>query len=96
MSAITVVAQLIARPEHREALQTELLNLVVATRQEAGCLEYRLHQDLDDPNRYLFFETWQDRPSLERHLASAHFMRYAAATAHCITDKTVRILQSIA
>lgn len=96
MPAVTVAAQINARPEHLAFVKSELLKLVVPTRQEAGCIEYRLHQDLDDPALFLFFETWEDRASLEQHLASGHFKRYAEAVTPCIVDKTVRIMTSIA
>ena len=93
---VTVVAQITAKAEYRDFVQSELIKLVAPTRQETGCIEYRLHQDLDDPALFLFFETWEDRTSLERHLASEHFKQYAAAVTPCIDAKTVRIMTSIA
>lgn len=93
---VTVVAQITAKAEYRDFIQSELIKLVAPTRQEKGCIEYRLHQDLDDPVLFLFFETWEDRISLERHLASEHFKQYVVAVTPYIDDKTVRIMTSIA
>lgn len=95
MSAVTVVAQIIAREKHRESVKTELLNMIAPTRQEKGCIEYRLHQDINNPDLFLFFETWESMESLEQHLNSPHFVRYAATVTDWIAEKTVHKMVSI-
>lgn len=52
-----------ADPETRE----RLAQLVLAVRQEPGCLEYAAHLDADDPARIVFYERWQSREALETH-----------------------------
>jgi quinol monooxygenase YgiN len=49
MSVVTVAAKLVVREDAVETVKAELLKLIEPTRQEAGCIEYRLHQDNDDP-----------------------------------------------
>ena len=93
--SITIVAQIVAKQEHREAVKTELLNMIPPTRQETGCIEYRLHQDSVNPDLFLFFETWQDTESLQNHLNSPHYTRYVATVADWIADKTVYRMTSI-
>lgn len=95
MSAVTVVAQVVAREEYLEPLKAELMGMLAPTRQEEGCIEYRLHQDQDNPNLFLFFETWQDMECLQKHMNSPHFTRYAATVADWIADKTVYKMTSI-
>ncbi len=92
---VTIVAQIMAKAEHREAVKAELLNMILPTRQEAGCIEYRLHQDCDNQDLFLFFETWQDGESLQRHLQSPHYARYVAAVSDWIANKTVFRMNSI-
>ena len=92
---VTIVAQIMAKAEHREAVKAELLNMILPTRQEAGCIEYRLHQDYDNPDLFLFFETWQDMESLQSHLQSPRFTRYVAAVSDWIANKTVFRMNSI-
>lgn len=92
---VTIVAQVMAKAEHREAVKAELLKMIPPTRQEAGCIEYRLHQDCDNPDLFLFFETWQDMESLQSHLQSPHFTRYAATVSDWIANKTVFRMTSI-
>jgi quinol monooxygenase YgiN len=89
MAKITVVATLTARTDAVETVKAELCRLIPPTRAEAGCLEYRLHQDLDEPARFTFYENWEDMACLERHMNSEHFQRYVAAVGHLLTDKVV-------
>jgi quinol monooxygenase YgiN len=43
MSTVTVVAKIVANEEAIESVKTELLKMILPTRREPGCLEYRLH-----------------------------------------------------
>lgn len=96
MSVVTVVAKLVAREDAVETVKAELLKLVEPTRQEKGCLEYRLHQDNDDPRVFIFYENWKSMASLERHIASSHFQDYVAAVDGMIDEKSVGKMTCIA
>ena len=58
MSKLTIVANIKARPDQVALVRTELEKLIPITRAEAGCLQYDLHQDHDNPVHVLFFERW--------------------------------------
>ena len=51
---LTIVAHIHAVPGKEELVQSELEKLVPITRKEAGCLQYDLHRDNDDPTHFLF------------------------------------------
>ena len=89
MSTVTVVAKIVAKEEAIESVKTELLKMILPTRQEPGCLEYRLHQDNQAPAVFLFYENWESMSCLEQHLNSPHYKNYAAAVQNLITDKVV-------
>jgi quinol monooxygenase YgiN len=72
-----------------------LLRLVAPTRQEEGCIEYRLHQDNGNPALFLFYENWVDAACLEKHLNTARFKAYLAAAEDLVEQKTVRTLTSL-
>jgi quinol monooxygenase YgiN len=72
MKTITVVATFQARPGREADLKKALLSLVAPTRQEAGCLNYDLHQSPEDAGRFLFHENWSSRAQLDAHLQSPH------------------------
>lgn len=57
--------------------------LVTASRSEAGCISYRLCEDSEAENDFVFLEEWEDSDALERHFATPHideFMRTVPAT----------------
>ena len=66
--SLTVVAQIKAKPGNEDQVRQELLSLVAPSRRDAGCLNYDLHQALDNPALFLFHENWADEAHLERHL----------------------------
>lgn len=95
MSTVTVVAQLTARKDAIESVKTELLKLIEPTQAEEGCIEYRLHQDNDNPSQFTFYENWVNMTYLERHMNSEHFKRYIAAVGDSVTHKAVQKLTEI-
>jgi quinol monooxygenase YgiN len=96
MSRITVVAKVVAKPDAIEPVKAELLKLIEPTRQEPGCIEYRLHQDTSDPAVFIFYETWEDLSCLELHTKTGHYTRYVAAVASLIAEKAVHKMTAIA
>jgi hypothetical protein len=46
---LTIFAEAYAKPGKEEALRKVLLGLVAPTKKEAGCVQYDLHVDNDDP-----------------------------------------------
>ncbi len=96
MSIVTVVAKLIVNEADVDVVKTELLKMIEPTRMEEGCIEYRLHQDNDDQNVFVFFEIWENLACLERHMATPHFSSYIAAVEGMIAEKTVHKMTRIA
>ncbi len=61
-----------------EALKSALLGLVEPTRAEAGCIQYDLHQDHQDPAAFLFYEIWKDRAVWLVHMETPHLQGFRA------------------
>jgi quinol monooxygenase YgiN len=95
MSTVTVVAKITAKSDTIEAVKAELIKMLAPTRQEEGCIEYRLHQDNDNPAVFVFYENWKNLTCLEQHMNSPHFRAYVAAVGDLITDKTVHKLTEV-
>lgn len=49
--------------------------LVQATLKEAGCIKYELFEDEKDSKILTMIEEWDAKASLEKHMASEHFLR---------------------
>ncbi len=96
MTALTVVARVVAKQGCAESLKGELLKLIAPTRKENGCLEYTLHQDNDDPAVFMFYETWESQACLEAHMQTEHFRSYVAAVDAVLAEKSVFKMTRIA
>jgi quinol monooxygenase YgiN len=75
---ISVVARIQAKPGCEERVRQELLKLLTPTRSEIGCINYDMHQAIDDPATFLFYENWTSEEDLERHLAVPHLKAWFA------------------
>jgi quinol monooxygenase YgiN len=71
MKTLTVVATFEAKPGKEAELRAALTGLLAPTRQEAGCLNYDLHQAIEHPAKFLFHENWTSKAHLDAHLQSA-------------------------
>ena len=95
MSTVTVVAKVTAKSDAIEAVKIALIKMLAPTRQEEGCIEYRLHQDNDNPAVFVFYENWKSPACLERHMNSQHFQAYVAAVVDLIAEKIVHKMTEI-
>lgn len=95
MSRVTVVARLLAKREAADTVKTELLKLLAPTRNEEGCVEYRLHQDNDDPALFYFYETWENEAFLGKHKETAHYRNSFSAIEGMIRERSVNKLTMI-
>jgi quinol monooxygenase YgiN len=66
--SLIVVAQMKAKPGKEAEVRKELLSLLEPSRKDEGCLSYNLHQAVENPALFLFYENWASKAHLERHL----------------------------
>jgi len=69
---LRVIATFRAKVGLEEIVQNELSSLLSPTRQEAGCIQYDLHQAMDDPKVFVFYEIWKSKQALDDHLAKPY------------------------
>lgn len=79
MTRLTIVASITAKPDSIELIRTELQKLVPLSRHEAGCINYDLHQNNQNPAHFLVFENWESRELWQAHMNSTHFAQFATA-----------------
>jgi quinol monooxygenase YgiN len=73
---LTVVARIKAKPGMEERVKEELLALVAPTRREPGCINYDLHQALDDSSQFIFYENWRSKDDLDKHLQMSYLQAF--------------------
>lgn len=80
MPRLTIVATILAKSNHIEIVKAELEKLVPITQAEAGCIQYDLHQDNENPAHFMFYENWESRELWQTHMNAPHLAAYAKAT----------------
>jgi quinol monooxygenase YgiN len=66
---ITIFFHMTVKAERDHEWRELLTQLTQSTRAEDdGCLNYVFHRQLDNPQRYVLFEQWQDQDALTNHL----------------------------
>ena len=86
MKNLTVVATCKAKPGKEAVLRQELLALIATTRKEPGCLNYDLHQDVDNPGQFMFHENWTSKQHLDDHLAQLHLKAFFAKVPELVAE----------
>lgn len=89
MSRLTIVANIKANPDQIDLVKAELLKLIEITRAEAGCINYDLHQDNENPAHFLFYENWESRELWQTHMNAPHLATYMKATEGAVADFTL-------
>lgn len=95
MSKLTVVAKIVAKSDSVDAVKTELFKLIVPTRKEDGCDEYKLHQDNENPAVFIFYETWESMGHLQKHINTDHYKAYVQAVGDLIAEKIVHKMTQV-
>ena len=75
-----VVVSLKVKPEMREKfLAAALDDCTCSRRDEPGCLRFDVLQDNTDPNKFFFYEVYEDEKAVEAHRAAPHYATWRAA-----------------
>lgn len=93
---LTIVARIEAKPDQAEFVKSELLKVIPPTRAEAGCLQYDLHQDNDNPAVFLFYENWENRDLWQDHMSSAHLKAYKEAAGEALVSVVINEMTQVA
>lgn len=96
MPKLTIVANIMAKPDKIDLVKAELEKLVPITRSEKGCLQYDLHQDNENPGHFMFYENWESRDLWQTHMNAPHLQNYMTATEGAVEDFTLYEMSHIA
>ncbi|MBF0638689.1 MULTISPECIES: putative quinol monooxygenase [Pseudomonas] len=67
------------RPERADAFEAFFLGHVAASRAEAGCIEYHMLRDRQDPSLFIFYEVWASQEALDSHSSLPHMQQFLDA-----------------
>jgi quinol monooxygenase YgiN len=83
---LTVFARIQAKPGMEERTRRELIKLLAPTRGEEGCINFDMHQSIEDPALFLFHENWTGEERLEQHLRSPHIQAWFVQTDELLAE----------
>lgn len=90
---LTVVAHMKAAAGKEDELRGELRALVEPTSQEDGYVNYDLHESVEDPGTFVFYENWESAEHLEAHLATPHLERFASIMGGLLDERGLTIMR---
>ncbi len=95
MTKLTIIANITAKEGKIDLVKSELIKLIDVTRAEDGCVNYDLHQDIQNPAHFMFYENWETRELWEKHMGNQHLKDYLAATDGAVAEFTVNEMTEI-
>jgi quinol monooxygenase YgiN len=69
---IVVTGRVQIPEEHLARFREIALEMCRASREDDGCLGYRLYEDAEQPGRFVFIEEWRDDEALQAHFRRVH------------------------
>lgn len=93
---LTIVARIVPEPGTEDDLERAMKELVSATRQEPGCIQYDLHRSNEGPCIFVFYETWESKALWEAHMAGAAIEAFRAAAGQMIESGEVLQMSRVA
>lgn len=86
---LTIVATFRAKPGKEAALRELLTSIIAPTLDEAGCIDYALHQGVADPAVFVFYENWTSQAHLDAHLTAPHINEGLAGLRDLLAEELV-------
>lgn len=69
---VSAIGRMTVLPGHEDEVLNLMHTVADATRQEDGCLAYRLHRAKDNPHAIVVYESWAGPDAMAAHHRSAH------------------------
>jgi quinol monooxygenase YgiN len=95
MKEVTVFATITANKESVAQVLAELKVLVAAVQQEPGCLAYKLHQNLRQPELFHFYEIWGSQELLDRHAVAPALTAFKQKTNELLATSEVFVAKPV-
>lgn len=76
---IVVVGRVTSDAARRDELIRIGQEIARASREEEGCISYRLYEDTERENEFVFIEEWESQESLDRHFRTPHVAEFMRA-----------------
>src|SRR5690242_12450807 len=76
---IVVIGRVKTDEDKRDALVRIGQAVAAASRKETGCISYRVYEDTELANEFVFVEEWEGTEALQRHFGTDHVREFMHA-----------------
>ena len=80
MAKVNLKGHIIVPDSDITAVKMELINHIELTRQESGCIVFKVSQDAENPNRFNVYEEFTDRNSFAKHQVRVRESKWGVIT----------------
>jgi quinol monooxygenase YgiN len=74
---LTVIVK--AKPEYQQEIKILLSGLPELSRKEDACIQYDVHQSIDDENLFILIEEWESLDGLSLHNEQSYSKEFFAS-----------------
>ena len=78
---ICITAIIKAKSEYLAEVKSILQDMVIQSRQESACIQYDLHQGIEDETTFVFHEIWENKEGLDVHDQKPYLRNFGAIVA---------------
>lgn len=75
------------KAEQRENFLDLLKNMTQDSKQDFGCQQYRLTQDIVDPLSFVLIEQWENEQALQQHRETPHMNVFSDKIGNYVSEK---------
>ncbi len=90
---LSIIATVKAKEGQEAFVRDALIKLLVPVRQEEGCINYFLHEDLENPHCFVLYENWASRELWQKHMEGTNLEIFTKATQDALATWTLQELQ---
>ncbi|MEA3489959.1 MAG: putative quinol monooxygenase [Candidatus Omnitrophota bacterium] len=75
-----VLTRMKAKGGMEEKLGQELVSLVAPSQSEDGCVDFNVHQSIDDKGLFMLYSTWDSREGRDKYIEKDYYRAFAKKT----------------
>ena len=92
---IVVVGQFRLPASRMDEARPAMAKVMLATRAEAGCVQYNYAEDVLDPGLIRVSELWQSRAQLAAHMQTPHMAQWVQERAGLgLTERSISVFEA--
>ena len=89
---VVLIVHTTVKPGTEEDCKRLCREMAAESRKEPGCLQYIVHQSIENPLSFAFYEQYVDEAALKTHRDSPHFARYIIGGVDALVSTRTREL----